>query len=330
LPDSDRAKIALFCNVPKSAVIPALDARSIYDVPLQYHKEGLDEEVLKAFRIHDAPPPQLERWHDIMDRIDHYDSEVTIGVVGKYVGLPDAYKSLREALVHGGIANRAKVHIRWLDAEMFEGEKEGLAAELEPLHGILVPGGFGERGSEGKIASVQFARERKVPFFGICLGMQMACIEGARNLAGIKEASTTEFGETPEPVVGLITEWMSKEGLQKRAADGDLGGTMRLGAYPARLAGNSHAAAAYGTSEISERHRHRYEVNINYREPLEQGGLVFSGMSPDGQLPEIVERPDHPWFIGVQFHPELKSRPFDPHPLFAGFIEAALKQSRLV
>ena len=330
LPDSDRAKIALFCNVPKSAVISALDARSIYDVPLQYHKEGLDEEVLKAFRIHDAPPPQLERWHDIMDRIDHYDSEVTIGVVGKYVGLPDAYKSLREALVHGGIANRAKVHIRWLDAEMFEGEKEGLAAELEPLHGILVPGGFGERGSEGKIASVQFARERKVPFFGICLGMQMACIEGARNLAGIKEASTTEFGETPEPVVGLITEWMSKEGLQKRAADGDLGGTMRLGAYPARLAGNSHAAAAYGTSEISERHRHRYEVNINYREPLEQGGLVFSGMSPDGQLPEIVERPDHPWFIGVQFHPELKSRPFDPHPLFAGFIEAALKQSRLV
>ena len=330
LPDSDRAKIALFCNVPKSAVIPALDARSIYDVPLQYHAEGLDDEVLKAFRIDNAPQPDLARWRDIMDRIDNYESEVTIGVVGKYVGLPDAYKSLREALVHGGIANRAKVHIRWLDAEMFEGDRENLAAELEPLHGILVPGGFGERGSEGKIASVQFARERKVPFFGICLGMQMACIEGARNVAGIKEASTTEFGDTPEPVVGLITEWMSKEGLQQRAANGDLGGTMRLGAYEARLSGNSRAASAYGTTEISERHRHRYEVNVNYREALEHGGLLFSGMSPDGQLPEIVERPDHPWFIGVQFHPELKSRPFEPHPLFAGFIEAALNQSRLV
>ncbi|MEO5773128.1 MAG: CTP synthase [Sphingomicrobium sp.] len=330
LPDSDRAKIALFCNVPKSAVIPALDARSIYDVPLQYHAEGLDDEVLKAFRINDAPQPDLARWRDIMDRIDHYESEVTIGVVGKYVGLPDAYKSLREALVHGGIANRAKVHIRWLDAELFEGAQENLAAELEPLHGILVPGGFGERGSEGKIASVQFARERRVPFFGICLGMQMACIEGARNLAGIKQASSTEFGETSEPVVGLITEWMSKEGLQKRANNGDLGGTMRLGAYEARLSGNSHAAAAYGTTEISERHRHRYEVNVNYRDALEKGGLVFSGMSPDGQLPEIVERPDHPWFVGVQFHPELKSRPFEPHPLFAGFIEAALNQSRLV
>jgi CTP synthase len=330
LPDSDRAKIALFCNVPKSAVIPALDARSIYDVPLQYHAEGLDDEVLKAFRMDNAPQPDLARWRDIMDRIDNYESEVTIGVVGKYVGLPDAYKSLREALVHGGIANRAKVHIRWLDAEMFEGDRENLAAELEPLHGILVPGGFGERGSEGKIASVQFARERKVPFFGICLGMQMACIEGARNLAGIQHASTTEFGDTPEPVVGLITEWMSKEGLQKRATNGDLGGTMRLGAYEARLSGNSRAASAYGTTEISERHRHRYEVNVNYREALEKGGLLFSGMSPDGQLPEIVERPDHPWFIGVQFHPELKSRPFDPHPLFAGFIEAALNQSRLV
>jgi CTP synthase len=330
LPESDRAKIALFCNVPTSAVIPALDARSIYDVPLSYHAEGLDDEVLKAFRIMDAPEPDLARWTEIMDRLDNYEGEVTIGVVGKYVGLPDAYKSLNEALIHGGLANRAKVRIRWLDAELFEGDPDILAAELEPLHGILVPGGFGERGSEGKIASVRFARERKVPFFGICLGMQMACIEGARNLAGIAEASTTEFGETSEPVVGLITEWMSEEGLQKRAADGDLGGTMRLGAYPAKLTGNSHVAALYGTTEISERHRHRYEVNVHYRDALEQGGLVFSGMSPDGALPEIVERPDHPWFIGVQFHPELKSRPFDPHPLFAGFIEAALNQSRLV
>jgi CTP synthase len=330
IPESERAKIALFCNVPASAVIQALDARSIYDVPLQYHKEGLDDEVLRAFRIDDAPRPDLSRWDDIMDRLDHYEGEVTIGVVGKYVGLPDAYKSLSEALVHGGIANRAKVHIRWLDAEMFEHPDANLAAELEPLNGILVPGGFGERGSEGKIASVQFARERKVPFFGICLGMQMACIEAARNQAGIKEASTTEFGETPEPVVGLITEWMSPEGLQERAAGGDLGGTMRLGAYPAKLDGNSVVRAMYGSDDISERHRHRYEVNVHYKDALEKSGLVFSGMSPDGRLPEIVERPDHPWFVGVQFHPELKSRPFEPHPLFAGFIEAALKQSRLV
>jgi len=330
LPESDREKIALFCNVPKSAVIEALDARSIYDVPLQYHGEGLDDEVLRAFRITDAPPPELSRWIDIMDRLEHYESEVTIGVVGKYVGLPDAYKSLSEALIHGGLANRAKVNIRWLDAELFEGDSPDLAIELEPLNGILVPGGFGERGSEGKIASVRFARERKVPFFGICFGMQLACIEGARHTAGIADASSTEFGETSEPVVGLITEWMGTEGLQQRAAGGDLGGTMRLGAYPAKLAANSHVATMYGSTDISERHRHRYEVNANYRGPLEKGGLIFSGMSPDGQLPEIVERPDHPWFIGVQFHPELKSRPFDPHPLFAGFIEAALKQSRLV
>lgn len=330
IPDSDKAKIAQFCNVPKSAVIEALDARSIYDVPLQYHREGLDDEVLRAFGIADAPAPDLSRWEEIMDRLDNPEGEVTIGVVGKYVGLPDAYKSLREALVHGGIANRVKVNIKWLDAELFEQGGSNLSAELEPMHAVLVPGGFGERGSEGKIASVKFARERKVPFFGICLGMQMACIEGARNTAGIADASTTEFGETSEPVVGLITEWMSKEGLQERAAGGDLGGTMRLGAYDAVLGGNSHVAAIYGSTQISERHRHRYEVNAHYREPLESGGLVFSGLSPDGRLPEIVERPDHPWFIGVQFHPELKSRPFEPHPLFASFIAAAVKQSRLV
>ena len=330
LPEAEREKIALFCNVRKSAVIPALDARNIYDVPLQYHEAGLDDEVLYAFGITDAPAPDLTRWKEIMDRIDHYDSEVTIGVVGKYVGLPDAYKSLREALVHGGIANRAKVKIEWIDAEIFEHPDAEIAAELEPLHGILVPGGFGERGSEGKIASVKFAREREIPFFGICLGMQMACIEAARNMAGIAEASTTEFGETREPVVGMITEWMTEEGLQQRAAGGDLGGTMRLGAYPAKLDGNSVVHSIYGEELINERHRHRYEVNIHYKDALEGTGLIFSGMSPDDQLPEIVERPDHPWFIGVQFHPELKSRPFEPHPLFAGFIEAAVKQSRLV
>jgi CTP synthase len=329
LPDSDRAKIALFCNVRKEAVIPALDAKSIYAVPLQYHAEGLDSEVLRAFGITDAPAPDLSRWDDIVDRLENPEGEVTIGVVGKYVGLQDAYKSLHEALVHGGIASRVKVNIRWLDAELFEGDGADPAL-LEPMHGILVPGGFGERGSEGKIASVRFARERQVPFFGICLGMQMACIEGARNLAGIAGASTTEFGATDEPVVGLITEWMSREGLQKREAGGDLGGTMRLGAFPAVLGANSVVGSVYGKSEISERHRHRYEVNVHYKEALEKGGLIFSGMSPDGELPEIVERPDHPWFIGVQFHPELKSKPFDPHPLFKGFVEAAVKQSRLV
>jgi len=329
LPDGDRAKIALFCNVRKEAVIPALDASSIYAVPLQYHAEGLDAEVLRHFGM-TSPVPDLSRWDDIVDRHQNPEGEVTIGVVGKYVGLPDAYKSLNEALIHGGMAHRVKVNIRWLDAELFEQDDSDIAAQLEPLHGILVPGGFGERGSEGKIASVRFARERNVPFFGICLGMQMACIEGARNTAGIAAASSTEFGETSEPVVGIITEWMTPEGLETRAAGGDLGGTMRLGAYEARLSGNSRVANAYGATTISERHRHRYEVNVAYRDALEHGGLVFSGMSPDGLLPEIVERPDHPWFIGVQFHPELKSKPFDPHPLFAGFIEAALRQSRLV
>ena len=330
LPENERAKIALFCNVPKSAVIPALDAPSIYAVPIQYSAAGLDEAVLRAFHMDPGAAPDLRRWHDIVDALENPEGEVTIGVVGKYVGLPDAYKSLHEALVHGGIANRVKVNIRWLDAELFEQDEAEIAAKLEPMNAILVPGGFGERGSEGKIASVTFARERKVPYFGICLGMQMACIEGARNTAGIEKASTTEFGATDEPVVGMITEWMSADGLQKRAEGGDLGGTMRLGAYDAKLTGNSHVSSIYGASGISERHRHRYEVNVHYRPALEKGGLVFSGMSPDGELPEIVERPDHPWFIGVQFHPELKSKPFDPHPLFASFIEAALKQSRLV
>jgi len=329
LPASERAKIALFCNVRPEAVIPALDAKSIYAVPTQYHAEGLDSEVLKAFGIEPGPAPRLDRWEDILDRLHNPEGEVTIGVVGKYVGLPDAYKSLHEALVHGGIANRVKVNIQWLDAELFERDADDVAARLEPMHAILVPGGFGERGSEGKIASVRFARERRVPFFGICLGMQMACIEGAR-AGGVEHASTTEFGPTDEPIVGLITEWMADGELQKREEGGDLGGTMRLGAYPAVLAGNSVVASVYQSDEISERHRHRYEVNTHYRDALEEGGLVFSGMSPDGTLPEIVERPDHPWFIGVQFHPELKSKPFDPHPLFASFVEAAVRQSRLV
>jgi CTP synthase len=330
LPEGERAKIAQFCNVRKEAVIPALDAASIYAVPLQYHGEGLDSEVLHAFGIHDAPDPDLSRWFDIMDRHQNPQGEVTIGIVGKYVSLPDAYKSLTEALTHGGLANRVKVNLRWIDAGLFEENADGVAERLEPLDAILVPGGFGERGSEGKIAAVQFARERRIPFFGICLGMQMACIEGARNTAGIADATSSEFGDGGSPVVGIITEWMSQEGLQTREEGGDLGGTMRLGAYPANLSANSHVATLYGSASISERHRHRYEVNSSYRDALEKGGLVFSGMSPDGLLPEIVERPDHPWFIGVQFHPELKSKPFEPHPLFAAFVAAAVKQSRLV
>ena len=330
LPASERAKIALFCNVPKEAVIPALDAKSIYAVPVQYHEEGLDDAVLNAFGILPGGAPDLSRWTEIVDRLTNPEGEVTVGVVGKYVGLQDAYKSLNEALVHGGIANKVKVNIRWIDAEVFEHGDSDVAASLEPCHAILVPGAFGERGAEGKIASVKFARERNVPYFGICFGMQMACVEGARNLAGIEKASSTEFGPTEEPVVGIITEWMSAEGVQKREAGGDLGGTMRLGAYEAKLDGNSVVASIYGGTDISERHRHRYEVNTGYRDALEKGGLVFSGMSPDGMLPEIVERPDHPWFVGVQFHPELKSKPFDPHPLFASFIAAAVRQSRLV
>jgi len=328
LPDSERRKIAQFCNVRHEAVIPALDAPNIYAVPLQYHAEGLDAEVLHHFGL-TAPAPELSTWSEIVGRYEQPEGEVTIGVVGKYVGLPDAYKSLNEALVHGGLANKVKVHIRWIDAEVFEREDAEVVPLLEPMHGILVPGGFGERGTEGKIASVRFAREHNVPFFGICLGMQMACSEGAR-AAGIDKASSTEFGSTEEPVVGIITEWMSEDGLQTRAVGGDLGGTMRLGAYPAKLSPNSQVASIYNATEISERHRHRYEVNGSYREALERDGLIFSGMSPDGLLPEIVERPDHPWFVGVQFHPELKSKPFDPHPLFAQFIAAAVRQARLV
>ncbi len=330
LSDTDRAKIGLFCNVRKEAVIPALDAPSIYDVPLQYHAEGLDDEVLRAFGIEPDANPDLTRWTDIAQRLANPEGEVTIGVVGKYVGLQDAYKSLNEALVHGGIANRVKVNIRWIQAELFESPDSDVAAQLEPLHAILVPGAFGERGAEGKIAAIRFARERRVPYFGICFGMQMACVEAARNQAGIADASSTEFGPTDQPLVGLITEWDSAAGRQTREEGGDLGGTMRLGTYPAILSGNSAVASAYGATAIDERHRHRYEVNVHYRSALEANGLMFSGMSPDGELPEIVERPDHPWFIGVQFHPELKSKPFDPHPLFRSFVEAAVKQSRLV
>jgi CTP synthase len=328
IPVNERRKIALFCNVRPSAVIQALDVKSIYDVPRAYHAEGLDKEVLDAFGITTAPEPDLTRWKTVMERITHPEGEVKIAVVGKYTGLLDAYKSLGEALVHGGVANKVKVKLEWIESEIFE--KEDPAPYLEGVHGILVPGGFGERGSEGKIKAATFARTRKVPFFGICFGMQMACIEAARSLCGIAQASSTEFGETPEPVVGTMTEWMKGNELEIRKAGGDLGGTMRLGAYEAVLKPGSKIADIYGDTRISERHRHRYEVNTRYRERLEKAGMRFAGMSPDGLLPETVEYPDHPWFIGVQYHPELKSRPFEPHPLFASFIAAAVDQSRLV
>ena len=328
VPKSERKKIALFCNVRESAVIQALDAPSIYDVPLAYHREGLDREVLAAFGIDDAKEPDLTRWESISHNIAAPEGEVTIAIVGKYTGLKDAYKSLIEALQHGGIANRVKVKLDWIESEVFEHEDP--APYLEGVHGILVPGGFGERGSEGKMLAAKFARERHVPYFGICFGMQMATIEAARNLCGIANAGSTEFGPADEPVVGLMTEWMKGNELEQRRQGGDLGGTMRLGAYAAALTSGSRIAEIYGETEISERHRHRYEVNTEYRERLEAAGLKFAGTSPDGLLPETVEYPDHPWFIGVQFHPELKSRPFEPHPLFKSFIAAAVEQSRLV
>jgi CTP synthase len=328
IPVTERKKIALFCNVRPSAVIQALDVANIYDVPRAYHAEGLDQEVLEAFGILDAKQPDLTKWDDIQNRIVHPEGEVTIAVVGKYTGLLDAYKSLKEALVHGGIANKVKVKLEWIESEVFE--KEDPAPYLEGVHGILVPGGFGERGAEGKIKAATFARTRKVPYFGICFGMQMACIEAARNLCHIENASSTEFGETKEPVVGTMTEWMKGNELEIRKSGGDLGGTMRLGAFDAALQKGSHIADIYGDTHISERHRHRYEVNTAYRGRLEQAGLKFAGMSPDGLLPETVEYADHPWFIGVQYHPELKSKPMEPHPLFSSFIKAAIVQSRLV
>jgi CTP synthase len=328
IPREERRKLALFCNVRESAVIEARDVATIYDAPQAYHEAGLDREVLAAFGIEPAPRPDLARWRAVSDRIHNPEGAVTIAVVGKYTGLKDAYKSLIEAISHGGIANRVKVEVDWIESEIFEGEDP--APRLDHVHGILVPGGFGQRGAEGKILAARFARERNIPFFGICFGMQMAVIEAARSLAGFTTASSTEFGACEAPVVGLMTEWMRGNELEIRRGGGDLGGTMRLGAYRAILRPDSKIAAIYGSEEITERHRHRYEVNMAYREPLERHGLMFAGTSPDGLLPETIELQDHPWFIGVQFHPELKSRPFEPHPLFASFVRAAIAQSRLV
>jgi CTP synthase len=329
IPDNERRKIASFCNVRPEAVIPALDVDTIYRVPISYHSEGMDREVLRHFGLPADKPPDLSRWRRIAAIVRAPEGEVRIAVVGKYTNLLDSYKSLAEALAHGGIAHRVRVHLDWMDAEVFE--QPNAVARLEGVNGILVPGGFGERGTEGKIAAVRFARERRVPFFGICFGMQMAVIESARNLAGMPDASSTEFGPCDTPVVGLLTEWARGNELERRAAGGDLGGTMRLGAYTASLMPDSLVRAIYGgAAQVEERHRHRYEVNVHYKDALERTGMLFSGLSPDGVLPEIVEIPRHPWFVGVQYHPELKSKPFDPHPLFAGFIGAAVQQARLV
>ncbi|MGL5139532.1 MAG: CTP synthase, partial [Beijerinckiaceae bacterium] len=328
IPENERRKLALFCNVRPGAVVEAQDVAHIYEVPLTYHREGLDAEVLRTLGVVEPPAPDLSRWVRLVDTIRSPEGKVTIAVVGKYTGLKDAYKSLIEALAHGGVANRVKVELDWIESEIFE--KEDPSPHLEHVHGILVPGGFGLRGAEGKIRAARFARERKVPYFGICFGMQMACIEAARNLAGIKGANSTEFGPCDEPVVGMMKEWMKGNELEIRAAGGDLGGTMRLGAYTNSFAAGSRIASIYGATEVSERHRHRYEVNMGYRARLEATGLRFAGVSPDGLLPETIEYPDHPWFIGVQYHPELKSRPLEPHPLFASFIAAAVEQSRLV
>jgi len=333
IPQKEREKLALFCNVRPEAVIAALDLKSIYEAPLAYHAEGLDQAVLDAFQISPAPRPDLSRWEDVADRIENPEGEVRVAIVGKYTQLEDAYKSIAEALTHGGLANRVKVKIEWVDAEIFDHEDP--APYLEGFDAILVPGGFGERGTEGKIKAAQFAREHKVPYLGICLGMQMAVIEAARNVAGLTTAGSEEFDHEAgkkrfEPVVYHLKEWVQGNYKVKRSTEDDKGGTMRLGAYDAVLKEGSKVAEVYGNLNIEERHRHRYEVDIKYRDQLEACGLVFSGMSPDGRLPEIVEWKDHPWFIGVQFHPELKSKPFDPHPLFKDFVRAAKEASRLV
>jgi CTP synthase len=329
IPENERRKIALFCNVRPEAVVPALDVSTIYEVPIRYHQEGMDREVLRHFGLPHDREPELGRWERIVDAVRSAEGEVRIAVVGKYINLLDSYKSLAEALAHGGIANRVKVKLDWVDSEIFE--QPDAVLRLEGVHGILVPGGFGERGTPGKIEAVRFARERNVPFFGICFGMQMAVIEAARNLAGMTDASSTEFGPCRTPVVGLLTEWARGNEMERRSESDDKGGTMRLGAYPAVLTQGSLVRSIYGGApRIEERHRHRYEVNVNFKERLEATGMAFSGMSPDGVLPEIIEFPGHPWFVGVQYHPELKSKPFDPHPLFSGFIAAAVRQARLV
>jgi len=328
IPENERRKIGLFCNIAQDRVIAALDVDTIYRVPINYHEQGFDRAVLRFFNL-ECNEPDTSKWATIVKRVLEPEGEVTIAIAGKYVSLLDSYKSLHEALLHGGIANNVRVNLKWIDSETFE--KEDVSSYLEGVHGILVPGGFGERGTEGKIKAAQFAREHNIPYFGICFGMQLAVIEAVRHLGGIPDATSSEFGPSEHAIIGLMTEWLKGDQLEKRRKDGDLGGTMRLGAYPCKILKGTKLHDIYGADEIQERHRHRYEVNLEtYRDAFDKAGLVFAGLSPDGVLPEMVERKDHPWFIGVQFHPELRSKPFDPHPLFRSFIEAAKKQSCLV
>ncbi|MBI0065532.1 CTP synthase [Commensalibacter sp. M0134] len=326
IPKNERQKIANFCNVKPEAVVPALNVDTIYDCPIAYHQEGLDTEVLKHFNLPYQTEPDLSKWQEIVDAIRHPRSEVNVAIVGKYTALLDSYKSLIEALIHGGIANKVKVNFQWIEAQKLE-TMDNLSGFFENANAILVPGGFGERGSEGKIKAIQYAREHNIPFLGICFGMQMAVIECARNLANLTNASSSEFGPTDEPLIGILTEWIDADQVKHRYSGNNMGGTMRLGSYQAVLTPDSKVAEIYGDVKIQERHRHRYEVNIHYKDQLEKTGLRFSGLSPDGVLPEIVEYTDHPWFIAVQYHPELKSKPFSPHPLFSSFIKAATEQA---
>lgn len=334
LSEDIRKKLALFCNMAPQRVIEALDVETIYAVPLAYQKAGLDREVCEYFGLPPLPEPPMDPWEEVVQRVLHpAEGEVTIAIVGKYMDLQDAYKSLGEALTHGGIFHRVRVNLKWIDATLFEDDNNEalLAHELGNVHAILVPGGFGQRGIEGMITVIQYAREKKIPFLGICLGMQLAVIEAARNLGGFPLANSTEFNATtPDPVIALLTEWMKGDDLHYYQAERGLGGTMRLGAYVCLLQEGSKAHEIYDAASISERHRHRYEFNLSYRQKLAETGILFSGLSPDGQLMEIIERPDHPWFVAVQFHPELKSRPLAPHLLFISFIGAALAQERLI
>ena len=321
---NEKRKLALFCNIKEENVIAALDVSNIYEVPLAYAKEGIDRAVCNHFGIECMEHhTDLSKWEHIVDVCGHPKGSVKIAVVGKYTQLLEAYKSLHEAIKHGAIANHVKADISWIDSELLEADEP--EHYLKEVHAIIVPGGFGKRGTQGKINAINYARQHQIPFLGICFGMQMAVIETMRNIAGIKDADTTEFNPSCTPVVGLMTEWQKEGETEKRSKDGDLGGTMRLGAYPCILKEGTKAYEIYGRKEISERHRHRYEVNINYQDVLQKSGMIISGKSPDGKLPEIVERADHPWFIGVQFHPELKSKPFDPHPLFVSLTQAAIK-----
>jgi len=320
IPKLERKKISLFCNVDLENVIETIDVKTIYEAPISFHKEKLDARVLSYFKISNKKSPNLKKWKNITSKVLNARKNVNIGIIGKYVNLKDAYKSLDEALIHGGISNNLKVNLTRVDSENLK--IQDLKSLLKGVSGVLIPGGFGKRGSEGKIAAIKYARLNNIPFFGICFGMQMAIIEAARNLLNIKNASTSEFGNNCTPVVGLLEEWQKGKKIFK-GSEKNLGGTMRLGLYDAVLKSNSLISKIYSMKKIKERHRHRYEVNIKYKDQFEKKGLIFSALSPDGMLPEIIELKNHPWFVGVQFHPEFKSRPFTPHPLFSSFVKAA-------